>query len=134
MLKYSLNTHMLTGPLLHKIEVAAKAGYDAIEPWIKEIDEHVARGGTLKDIKDCLDANKITISSVEQLVGWWELDGELMNVSDSHAEILEECKRRLAICDELDGRYLIMTPTFSHRDHYATMEQGVAYYKELLSL
>lgn len=125
---------MLTGTLPYKIEIAAKAGYDAIEPWIKEIDEFITRGGTLKEIKDCLDTNNIVISSVEQLVGWWELDGDLMSVADDHNAILEECKRRLAICDELDGRYLIMTPTFSHREHYATIEQGVKYYQELLSL
>jgi hypothetical protein len=29
---------------------AAKAGFNAIEPWVNEIDAYVTKGGTLKDL------------------------------------------------------------------------------------
>src|SRR5215204_3824710 len=32
------------------IEVASKAGYDAIEPWISELDEYTKTGGKLEDL------------------------------------------------------------------------------------
>lgn len=38
-------------PLVELIDIAAKAGYQAIEPWISEVEEHVKGGGTLPDLK-----------------------------------------------------------------------------------
>ena len=38
-------------PIIESIDIAAKAGYTAIEPWIQELDEYTQRGGTLKDLK-----------------------------------------------------------------------------------
>ncbi|HET6879345.1 MAG TPA: sugar phosphate isomerase/epimerase, partial [Pirellulales bacterium] len=42
--RYCLNTSTVRGQKLgieQEIDLAAKAGYDAIEPWINEIDEYV---------------------------------------------------------------------------------------------
>jgi sugar phosphate isomerase/epimerase len=33
------------------IDIAQKAGYDAIEPWVSEIDAYLKGGGTLKELK-----------------------------------------------------------------------------------
>ena len=51
--RYCLNTSTLRGhklPLLQEVEIASKAGYSGIEPWIGEIEEYVKGGGTLKDL------------------------------------------------------------------------------------
>lgn len=50
--KYSLNMSTIRGqklPLDQQITVAAKAGYNAIEPWIGEIEAFVKNGGSLAD-------------------------------------------------------------------------------------
>src|SRR5579864_4245315 len=50
---YSLNTGTIRGqklPLDQQIEVAAKAGYRGIEPWINDVEAYVAGGGSLKDL------------------------------------------------------------------------------------
>ncbi len=47
--RYCLNTATIRGQklgLVKEIEVAAKAGYDAIEPWVEAIQKHVESGGT----------------------------------------------------------------------------------------
>src|SRR6266550_440058 len=47
--RYCLNTATIRGQklgLAKEIEVAAKAGYDAIEPWVDAIQKHVESGGT----------------------------------------------------------------------------------------
>src|SRR5437762_1037543 len=36
--------------IVEEIDVAAEAGYHAVEPWIGKIDEYVAKGGSLKDL------------------------------------------------------------------------------------
>src|SRR5690606_25600451 len=48
----SLNTSTLRGhklPLTELIEIAGRAGYQGIEPWMDELDRHVESGGSLKD-------------------------------------------------------------------------------------
>ncbi|MBT4139029.1 MAG: sugar phosphate isomerase/epimerase, partial [Candidatus Latescibacteria bacterium] len=53
--QYSLNTSTIRNEntsVVDAIDVAADAGYDGIEPWVKEIDEWVAKGGSLSDLRD----------------------------------------------------------------------------------
>src|SRR3712207_5849959 len=51
---YCLNTSTIRGQqlgIVQEVEIAAKAGYDAIEPWTRELDEYVQGGGSLKDLR-----------------------------------------------------------------------------------
>src|SRR5436853_4064858 len=51
--RFCLNTSTLMGQkldIVELVEIAAKAGYQAIEPWIRELDEHVKKGGSLRDL------------------------------------------------------------------------------------
>lgn len=53
MFKTCLNTSTLRGfqlPLAQVVEIAAQAGFSAIEPWIEELQAHEAGGGSLEDL------------------------------------------------------------------------------------
>src|SRR5687768_7059277 len=53
-IKYCLNMSTIRGqklPLPKQVEVAAKAGYQAIEPWMGELDGFVQSGGKLADLR-----------------------------------------------------------------------------------
>ena len=48
-----LNTSTLRGQKLtvaEEIKIASELGYDAIEPWIRELDDHVKSGGSLEQL------------------------------------------------------------------------------------
>src|SRR5947209_20185086 len=48
---YCLNLSTIQGqklPLVDQIAVAAKAGYQAIEPWVRDLDRYAKEGGSLK--------------------------------------------------------------------------------------
>ncbi len=50
---YCLNTSTIRGnnlDIVAEIAAAARAGFHAIEPWIREIDDYTSKGGTLKDL------------------------------------------------------------------------------------
>ena len=50
---YCLNTSTIRGqniPVDKEAEIASKAGYTGFEPWIRELDEFVKQGGSLKDL------------------------------------------------------------------------------------
>src|SRR4051812_38198674 len=37
-------------PVTELVEIAAKAGYQAVEPWISELEAYTKSGGSLKDL------------------------------------------------------------------------------------
>src|SRR5262245_35684528 len=50
---YSFNTSTIRGqkiPVEEEARMAAKAGYNAFEPWIAELLDYTKRGGNLKDL------------------------------------------------------------------------------------
>src|SRR5687768_17557944 len=49
-LRFSLNTSTISGQKLgieKYIDIAARAGYDSIEPWIGDLKAYVSNGGSL---------------------------------------------------------------------------------------
>ncbi|MEP7277994.1 MAG: sugar phosphate isomerase/epimerase family protein [Bacteroidota bacterium] len=67
--KLSLDTATIRpATLKDKIKFAAKAGYDAIEPWDGELEKYEAGGGSLKDLgKEIKDLGLI----VPSVIGLW---------------------------------------------------------------
>lgn len=50
---YALNTSTISGQkptIVRSMEIAAQAGYDGIEPWIRELEAHVRAGGSLDEL------------------------------------------------------------------------------------
>src|ERR1043166_6335646 len=63
---FCLNTATIRGQKLgiaKEIEVAGKAGYDAIEPWISSIQDYLKSGGTLADLKKQISDAGLTVES-----------------------------------------------------------------------
>ena len=71
--KYCFNTSTIRGqklPLVEIIDIAEKAGYQAIEPWISEIEAHVQQGGTLADLKKRVGHAGLTVESAIGFAEW----------------------------------------------------------------
>ena len=61
---YCLNTSTIMGqklPIDEEIKVAAKAGYDGIEIWIRSLEAFVEKGGKLTDLKKLIDDQGIKV-------------------------------------------------------------------------
>src|SRR6185503_12116818 len=73
MFKYCLNTSSLRGyklPLHDEIEIAAAAGYDAIEPWMSEIEDHRAGGGTPEELAAQVRDKGLTVQGAIGFFEW----------------------------------------------------------------
>ena len=71
--RYCLNTSTIRGqklPLVQEIEIAARAGYQGIEPWAGEIDEYTRSGGTLPDLKKRFADVGLTVAGVIGFAEW----------------------------------------------------------------
>ena len=86
------------------IEVASKAGYSGIEPWIGEIDTYVKNGGVLSDLRKRVVDSGLT---VESAIGFSAFLHE-----DEHERTkgLEEAKRCMGLVHEIGGSRIAAPP------------------------
>jgi 2-keto-myo-inositol isomerase len=122
---YCLNSSTIRPtPILKKIEIAAAAGYRAIELWHDDIDAHLARGGTLAELRRALDDRGLAVPTTIYLKGWFETTG------DPHRTELDECRRRMEQSVALGAVHVIAGPPGGMADH----DQGARNYRELLEI
>ncbi len=57
-------------PIAELIDIAAKAGYDAIEPWTQEIDAYLKTGGTLKELRKRIEQAGLKVPDVIGFAEW----------------------------------------------------------------
>ncbi len=91
-------------PIVELIDIAAKAGYQAIEPWIAELDEYVRGGGSLKDLgKRIADAGL----AVPDAIGFaeWVVEDEARRRKG-----LETAKRDMDKVRQIGGKRLAAPP------------------------
>src|SRR5437762_10314856 len=70
---YMLNTSTIRGQTLdpaEQVEIAARAGYQAVEPWLPHLDEFVKKGNSLKDLARRVRDLGLTVESAIGLAPW----------------------------------------------------------------
>lgn len=122
---YSLNSSTIRPtPILDKIRIAGETGYSAIELWHDDIDAHLAKGGSLADIRKAISDQGLTVPTSIYVKGWFDTTG------DEHKQELEECKRRFHQAVEVGAIYTISGPPMGKADHAL----GAKNYHELLEI
>jgi 2-keto-myo-inositol isomerase len=86
------------------IEVASKAGYTAIEPWIGEIDTYVKQGGTLSDLRKRIADSGLTVESAIGFAAFLHED------DNERSKGLEEAKRCMGLVHEIGGTRIAAPP------------------------
>ena len=110
--RYCLNTSTIREQglaLVDEFELVAEAGYDGIEPWIKELDAYAEGGGSLADLGT--RAGDLGLR-IENAIGFfeWIVDDDALR-----AKGFEEARRNFAICQEI-GCPLLAAPPFGATD------------------
>ena len=78
-LRFSLNTSTISGQKLgieKYIDIAARAGYECIEPWIPDLKAYLADGGSLRTLKKLLDDSKVSAINAIGFSPWMTDDDE----------------------------------------------------------
>ncbi|MBC8143926.1 MAG: sugar phosphate isomerase/epimerase [Armatimonadetes bacterium] len=71
--RYCLNTSTLRGfelPLWELVDIAASAGYEAIEPWVSEIEAYQKSGGDLHALREHINDLGLTVESAIGFFTW----------------------------------------------------------------
>jgi sugar phosphate isomerase/epimerase len=104
---YCLNTATLRGrnlTIVEEIEIASKAGYDAVEPWMDELDRYAASGGSLPELGRRFRDAGLTVESAIGFPEW------LVDDDARRARGLAEAKRSMELLREIGGKRLAAPP------------------------
>jgi len=107
---YCLNTSTVrdaegkSRPLVDLIDIAAKAGYQAIEPWIGELNDHVKAGGTLQDARKRIEDAGLKVPDAIGFAEWIVEDPERRKKG------LEQAKRDMDLVQQIGGTRLAAPP------------------------
>lgn len=99
--RYCLNTSTIRGQrqsLVEEIDVAARAGYQAIEPWVNEIEVYVQEGGSLADLKKRISDSGLTVESAVGFAEW------IVDDDARRATGLETARREMDLVRQIGGK------------------------------
>lgn len=122
---YCLNSSTIRpAPLMEKIQIAAEAGYEAIELWNDDLTAHQEAGGSLRDVAQALSDRGLAAPTCIAVHGW------LGSTGTAHEQAIEEAKRRMQQAVEVGAQYVIASPPMDPFD----LSRGGADYRELLEV
>jgi 2-keto-myo-inositol isomerase len=129
--KYCLNTSTIRGQKLtfdKEIEIAAKAGYQAIEPWVHKVHEYAAAGGNLKDLRKRIADLGLTVESAISFFQW------IIDDEAKRAQGFEQAKRDMDILAQIGGKRIAAPPAGATREPGLDLMKAAERYRELLEL
>ena len=104
--KYCLNTSTLgwKQPIDAVVDLMAKAGYRAIEPWIRELEAFTKAGGSLRDLGKKLADAGITVESAIGFAPW------IVDDDAKRAKGVEQMKREMEMVAQIGGKRIAAPP------------------------
>jgi sugar phosphate isomerase/epimerase len=129
---YCLNTSTIRGNQLDIVKVvdaAAKAGFDAIEPWTTELDAHTKAGGSLKDLGKRIADTGLT---VENAIAF---NSVLTEDAGARAAGMESLKRDMDKVAQIGGLRIATVPGRAAAGAAAvSLDNAASYYRGALEL
>lgn len=128
---YALNTSTIRGQnlsIVEEIALAARAGYQGIEPWINELDTYVRGGGSLRDLgRRIQDAGLQVVDAI----GFpeWIVDDDARRRRG-----LEEARRAMDMVRQLGGTRLAAPPAGATQEANLSLARAAERYRALLEI
>jgi 2-keto-myo-inositol isomerase len=105
---YCLNTSTIRGqklPLVKELEIAAAAGFQAVEPWMNEVDQFVSEGGRLGDLKKRITDLGLSVESVIAFAEW------IVDDDARRSKALEQLQREMETVAAFGGKRIACPPS-----------------------
>jgi sugar phosphate isomerase/epimerase len=128
---FCLNTATIRGQklgLIKEFEIAAQAGYQAVEPWISSIDDFTKAGGSVKDARKKLGDLGLKMESAIGFPEW------LVDDDQKRAKGMERAKYELDLVAQLGGKRLAAPPAGATNTPGLDLLQAAERYRALLEL
>ena len=126
-----LNTSTIRGQklsIVEEIELARKAGYQAMEPWIDELERYAGSGGSLEDLgKRFRDAG----ISVESAIGFFDW---VVDDPERRRKGFESARRAMDLVRRIGGKRLAAPPVGATDRRMTDLLPIAERYRSLLEL
>ncbi|MBY5957569.1 sugar phosphate isomerase/epimerase [Membranicola marinus] len=90
--------------LREKVDIAIKAGYDAVEPWDRDLEEYEKSGGDLKEMGKYIKDNGLFVPS---MIGLW---GALPETKEAFQNSLSATRNRMRMASEIGCEHVQTIP------------------------
>jgi len=128
---YCLNTSTIRGNKLDLpgvIGAASKAGFQALEPWISEIDAYTTAGGTLKDLGKRIADAGLTVEGAIAFNSFLDDDDTRRTAA------LEKLKADMDKVAQIGGKRIAAPPGNNRTAPPVTLDNAAKYYREALEM
>jgi sugar phosphate isomerase/epimerase len=105
--RYCFNTSTIRGQKLslpEEIDIAARAGYHALEPWIGEIETYARQDGSLADLKKQISDLGLTVESAIGFAEW------IVDDDARRTKGLEQARRDMDLVQQIGGKRIAAPP------------------------
>lgn len=110
--RFALNMSTIRGqklPITEQVDVAAKAGYDGIEPWIRDVEQFVKEGGDLRDLRKRIVDAGLTVDSAIGFANW------IVDDDEARAAGLKQARADMELVKAIGGSRVAAPPVGAHR-------------------
>lgn len=129
--RYCLNTSTIRGQKLgieKEIDVAAEAGYSAIEPWVQTVQQYAQGGGKLPDLRKRIEDRGLTVESAISFPRWI-VDDDVVR-----AEAVEQVKREMDLLAQIGGKRIAAPPAGATNGAQLDLLQAAERYRTILEI
>src|SRR5688500_4311638 len=128
---YCFNTSTIRAkrlPIVEVVEIAAKAGWQGVEPWIDEIERYVQSGKPLADLRKRIADLGLQVPSVIGFAEW------IVDDDARRARGLEQAKRDMDWSAKIGGTRMAAPPVGAHEQGGVDLFKAAERYHALCEL
>lgn len=129
--RYALNTATIRGQKLTldaQVEIAAKAGYNGIEPWMDDIEKYKNSGGSLADMKKRIADLGLSVDGAIGFANW------IVDDDSARQKGLEHAKRDMDLVAQLGGTHIAAPPAGATDKTDLDLRKAAERYRKLLEV
>ncbi len=127
--RIALNPSTIRGyelPIVEQIEVAAEAGYQGVEPWLRDLVAYMDAGGDLAELRRRIADAGLQVVDGIAFFNWAHTDSAVRDTA------LEDAKREMAVLSAIGGEVIAAPPFGDVAD--LTLDQFAEYYRDLMAV
>jgi sugar phosphate isomerase/epimerase len=129
--RFCLNTATIRGQkvgIVREIDIAAEAGFDAIEPWMDALHAYVQEGGALADLRKRIADRGITVESAIGFAPW------IVDDDEARRKGLEQARKDMDVLAQIGARRIAAPPAGAQQQSGLDLSTIAARYRTLLEL
>jgi sugar phosphate isomerase/epimerase len=111
-----------------EIEIAAKAGYQAVEPWVRSIEAYASQGGSLADLGKRIVDLGLTVESAISFAQW------IVDDPAQRTRGMEQVKREMDLVARIGGTRIAAPPSGANKGAELPLARITERYRALLEL